>query len=804
MFRVTCAVLSRLSPSNSSRQCYCMRKCFLHATNSLRLTAIDSENVNDKKKAVRSDDLKVDMADLEEALKRDEKKESINHKETILKLREQKKAIREIFTGKLAMIIVGVSVILVIILSGLREKKMRELESERKQTIGKARIGGPWELVDVNGELGGSERLKGNWLLLYFGFTHCPDVCPDSIEKMVEVVEILEKSEEKIRVIPVFISVDPERDTVERVKKYCAEFSPKIKGYTGSKEQVAKVAKAFRVYYSQGPKIDGNDYIVDHTVIMYLMDPDGDFHDYYGQNRSAQEIAKVIKLKMATPATPKQYTVRIPKRNGSRRYSVLKFNGTLKIDPGKWAMADYSIRMAREDNKEQAAVNEIRQDYGEGSEYGKALREEARRKKYGRQFQTYQHDNQPWVLSITDPSTKERRFRSIREGGAGEHADYWVFLKSGEEFHAYKVDEWYQFMPFSTHRTLDIDQAEERFRERNRVMNQFALKAQIQQQLKAMDEDGEQMIKTTKSLKIKDEASSDENSDGEKGDDEDDAPVGSSKPKKNSKPTARARKDKRQRVENADEVAAYESDDGDDEGREYDYMSDSGSESDRDVVPMEQKVDEAMVAVGDETGLKKLIGDDFSDTDSSDMDDTTKKLLFAVEDDDGDEIKKQFIDVDERGKLSLKVYSFIFYSSGSDSDDPDKEINSAIFLPVKKTLEEPQSSTRKRPLENVSFADNEVKRIKTEQAFTAPSLSPTQSTTNQDSLNEETVRRYLRRKPHTTKELLSKIKSKCGDMEKSEIVQKLAAILKRIEPHQFKQKHGKKEVLFFSLNNNLA
>ncbi|VBB32557.1 unnamed protein product [Acanthocheilonema viteae] len=468
---------------------------------------------------------------------------------------------------------------------------------------------------------------------------------------------------------------------------------------------------------------------------------------------------------MSSPAIPKHYTVRIPKRSGFRRYSILKFNGTLKIDPGKWATADYNIRMAREDNKEQAAVNEIRQDYGEGSEYGKALREEARRKKYGRQLQTYQHDNQPWVLTITDSSTKERKFRSIREGGAGEHADYWVFLKSGEEFHAYKVDEWYQFMPFSTHRTLDIDQAEERFRERNRVMNQFALKAQIQQQLRAMDEDGEQMIKTTKSLKIKDEASSDENSDGEKGDDEDDAPVGSLKPKKNSKPTGRAQKDKRQRVENADEVAAYESDDGDDEGREYDYMSDSGSESDRDTVPMEQKVDEAMVAVGDEIGLKKLIGDDFSDSDSSDVDDIN--------------------------------------SSGSDSDDPDKEINSAIFLPVKKALEEPSSSARKRPLENATLADNEVKKIKTEQSLTA-SLDSIQPIANQDGLNEETVRRYLRRKPHTTKELLSKIKSKCGDMEKSEIVQKLAAILKRIEPHQFKQKHGKKEVLFFSLNNNLG
>ncbi|KAM3718453.1 General transcription factor IIF subunit [Dirofilaria immitis] len=450
--------------------------------------------------------------------------------------------------------------------------------------------------------------------------------------------------------------------------------------------------------------------------------------------------------------------------------------------------------MAREDNKEQAAASEIRQDYGEGSEYGKALREEARRKKYGLQLQTYQHDNQPWMLSITDSSSKERKFRSIREGGAGEHADYWVFLKSGEEFHAYKIDEWYQFMPFSTHRTLDIDQAEERFRERNRVMNQFALKAQIQQQLKAMDEDGEQMIKTTKSLKIKDEASSDENSDGEKGDDEDDAPGRSLKPKKSSKLAVRARKDKRQRVENADEVAAYESDDGDDEGREYDYMSDSGSESDRDAIPMEQKVDEAMVAVGDETGLKKLIGDDFSDTDSSDVDgsSTAKKLFSLVEDDDGDEIKKQFIDVDERD------------SSGSDSDDPDKEINSAIFLPVKKAPEEPLPSARKRPLENATLADAEAKKIKTEQPITTPSALPAQPTANQDGLNEETVRRYLRRKPHTTKELLSKIKSKCGDMEKSEIVQKLAAILKRIEPHQFKQKHGKKEVLFFSLNNNLA
>ncbi|VDN39130.1 unnamed protein product [Gongylonema pulchrum] len=148
------------------------------------------------------------------------------------------------------------------------------------------------------------------------------------------------------------------------------------------------------------------------------------------------------------------------RRSAAKRYSVLKFNGSLKIDTGKWASSECSVRMTREDNREQAAAGEIRQEYGEGSEYGKALREEARRKKYGRQLQVYQHDNQPWLLS-----GKERKFRSIREGGAGEHADYWVFSKAGEEFHAYKVDEWYQFLPFLRHRTLDIDQAEERFRE---------------------------------------------------------------------------------------------------------------------------------------------------------------------------------------------------------------------------------------------------------------------------------------------------------------------------------------------------
>ncbi|VDM84137.1 unnamed protein product [Strongylus vulgaris] len=146
--------------------------------------------------------------------------------------------------------------------------------------------------------------------------------------------------------------------------------------------------------------------------------------------------------------------------------------------------------------------------------------------------------------------------KSIREGGAGEHADYWVFLKSGEEFLAYKVDDWHKFLPAITHKTLDIDQAEEKFLERNKVMNQFALKAQIMSQLKAGEEDGEQSEKPARTLKIKDGYSSSD-SDGSEDDrnDEEGAQKKKDSVLKKKKAHEKPKKDKRQRVENGDEVA---------------------------------------------------------------------------------------------------------------------------------------------------------------------------------------------------------------------------------------------------------
>lgn len=186
------------------------------------------------------------------------------------------------------------------VIESVKKEKEAKAAKEQSKIIGQAALGGDWELTRLDGTKGGSVDLRGNFALLYFGFTHCPDICPEEIEKAVKVVDAIDANVNITKkLIPVFITIDPERDTAEIVKNYIAEFSSKMIGYVGTQEEIKEASRKFRVYFSKGPVDEDGDYIVDHSIIMYLVGPDGMFMDYYGQNKTAAEMTNSITLKMA-------------------------------------------------------------------------------------------------------------------------------------------------------------------------------------------------------------------------------------------------------------------------------------------------------------------------------------------------------------------------------------------------------------------------------------------------------------------------------------------------------------------------
>ncbi|XP_074840332.1 protein SCO2 homolog, mitochondrial [Carettochelys insculpta] len=183
----------------------------------------------------------------------------------------------------------------------IRSEKERQQKLQRIQELKKVAIGqGDFHLVDHMGQPRSKADFRGQWVLLYFGFTHCPDICPEELEKMSQVVQLLDQELQLPRVQPVFITVDPERDNVAAVAKYVKEFHPRLLGLTGSPENVREAGRAYRVYSSAGPKDEDNDYIVDHTVIIYLLSPDGLFLDYYSRGKSEAQIVQSVKGHMQT------------------------------------------------------------------------------------------------------------------------------------------------------------------------------------------------------------------------------------------------------------------------------------------------------------------------------------------------------------------------------------------------------------------------------------------------------------------------------------------------------------------------
>ncbi len=186
----------------------------------------------------------------------------------------------------------------------------RRRDETASAKVGRPRIGGPFQLTAAGYDpsdrtsstpVGANithEDLVGGFSLIYFGFTNCPDICPEELDKMSEIVEHIDALPApyggKI-VQPVFVSCDPARDTVPATAKYIADFHPRLLGLTGSYEDVKAACKAYRVYFSTPPGADpAGDYLVDHSIFFYLMDPEGRFIDAFGRSVGPDEAKQKV------------------------------------------------------------------------------------------------------------------------------------------------------------------------------------------------------------------------------------------------------------------------------------------------------------------------------------------------------------------------------------------------------------------------------------------------------------------------------------------------------------------------------
>lgn len=183
------------------------------------------------------------------------------------------------------------------LLSNEKEKIRLQKEAENNRGVGKPLVGGKFNLIDTEGKPFTDENLKNDekiFSIIYFGFTHCPDVCPEELDKLGEMLSILDK--DKIKLQSIFITCDPARDSPEVIKTYLEDFHPSIIGLTGTYEAIKNCCKKYRVYFSTPPNVKpGQDYLVDHSIFFYLMDSEGNFVDVIGREVDSEEGAEKIK-----------------------------------------------------------------------------------------------------------------------------------------------------------------------------------------------------------------------------------------------------------------------------------------------------------------------------------------------------------------------------------------------------------------------------------------------------------------------------------------------------------------------------
>ncbi|KAL6846668.1 hypothetical protein ACP4OV_024116 [Aristida adscensionis] len=166
----------------------------------------------------------------------------------------------------------------------------------KRCTTNRPAIGGPFKLYDTEGNVVTESKLRGNWTLMYFGYTSCPDVGPAEVQRMADAVKLLE-SKYGVKITPLFITIDPQRDSPAQLKAYLSEFDPRIVGLTGSLSAVRQIAQEYRVFFKRVDEV-GQDYLVESSHNLYLLDPCLETVRCFGVEYEASDLAEAITMEM--------------------------------------------------------------------------------------------------------------------------------------------------------------------------------------------------------------------------------------------------------------------------------------------------------------------------------------------------------------------------------------------------------------------------------------------------------------------------------------------------------------------------
>jgi cytochrome oxidase Cu insertion factor (SCO1/SenC/PrrC family) len=198
----------------------------------------------------------------------------------------------------------GRALILLLLIAGVgvwasmwwREQSTQTDASGSVGVPGGVQIGGPFSLVAPDGRTVTDADFRGKVMLVYFGYTYCPDVCPTELQAVAASLSLM--GNDASRIAPVFVTIDPERDTPKAMGEYTKLFDDRILGLTGSAAQIAAIAKEYRVYYAKAESKDASTYLMDHSSFMYVMGPAGDFRALIKPGAKPAEIADILRAQL--------------------------------------------------------------------------------------------------------------------------------------------------------------------------------------------------------------------------------------------------------------------------------------------------------------------------------------------------------------------------------------------------------------------------------------------------------------------------------------------------------------------------